>query len=224
MAKIEIIPAILPMTFEELEEGISLMRGFVKIVQIDVCDGQFVLNATWPYRKSDDNFAKLINEEIGMPGWQELNYEIDMMVNRPAERIEDWVKIGASRLILHAESKDFNKKVLESLSGRVEIGLALNEETSIDIINEYKELINFVQLMGIDRIGYQHQPFDEKVIGRVKEVKLKFHGLPISVDGGVSLDNAVQLMDAGVDRLVVGSAIFQSDNPIDAVEKFKRLP
>lgn len=223
MAKIEIIPAILPMDFEELEEKISLMSGFVKTVQIDVCDGQFVPNATWPYRKSDDNFDRLVKEEIGMPNWQDLNFEIDLMANNVKERVEEWVRAGASRIIIHIESKGYDKDVITSLNGRVEVGLALNEETPVENIIPYRESINFVQLMGIDRMGFQNQPFDDKVVGRIREVRLKYPGLPISIDGGVSLENAQQLIDAGADRLVIGSAIFAAENPIDAVEKFKRL-
>lgn len=223
MAKIEIIPAILPMDFTELEDKISLMKGFVKTVQIDVCDGQFVPNATWPYRKPDESFVKISREEMGLPGWENLNFEIDLMANRPEERVDEWVQAGASRVIIHAEAKGDLNKTLADLNGRAEIGLALNEGTPIETIAKYREDINFVQLMGIDQIGFQHQPFDDRVIGRVREVRLKFPGLPISVDGGVSLENVEELIDAGADRLVVGSAIFNAENPIDAVEKFKRL-
>ncbi len=223
MAKIEIIPAVLPMTFSELEEKVDLIRGFVKTIQVDICDGQFVQNATWPYRKHDDSFDKLLKEEIGLPAWEELNYEFDLMVNRPSEVIDNWVLAGATRLILHAESKGCNEEVTSSLAGRAEVGLALNEDTPVETISEYRESIQFVQLMGIANIGFQHQPFDDKVIGRIKEVRLKYPGLVISVDGGVSEANAQALIDAGADRLVIGSAIFNSENPMDAVEKFKHL-
>jgi ribulose-phosphate 3-epimerase len=83
--------------------------------------------------------------------------------------------------------------------------------------------IQFVQLMGIDHIGFQGQEFDEKVIGRVKHLRLKYPGLPISVDGGVSLENAQSLFEAGADRLVVGSAIFNSDNFVEAIANFKKI-
>ncbi|MCX6715921.1 MAG: hypothetical protein NT077_02810 [Candidatus Taylorbacteria bacterium] len=220
---IEIIPAILPKDFHELEAKISLVNGFVKTVQVDACDGQFVPNATWPYRKPDDTFKKIVHEEMGMPNWQDLDFEVDLMANRPEERVDEWVQAGAGRIIIHVESKGDIDKALANLDGRVEIGLALNEETPVEIISKYQEKINFVQLMGIDQIGFQHQTFDDKVIGRVREVKLKYPKLPIAVDGGVSFDNAPKLIAAGADRLVIGSAIFNAENPIDAVEKFKRL-
>jgi ribulose-phosphate 3-epimerase len=223
MARTEIIPAILVNDFASLESDIELVKGFVKTVQIDVCDGRFTPQASWPYRKHDDNFEKIVNEENGLPGWEDLNFEIDLMADDPADKIENWVQAGATRIILHAECKGDLDKAIADLSERVEIGLALNESTPIETVAKYRERIQFVQLMGIDNIGFQHQSFDDKVIGRVREAALKYPGLPISVDGGVSLENAQALIDAGATRLVVGSAIFNAENPIDAVEKFRHL-
>ena len=219
----EIIPAILPRDFAEIEEKIGLINGLAKTVQIDVCDGQFTSEPSWPYRKRDDDFEKLIHEQEGFPGWEDEDFEIDLMANRPEELVEDWVRAGASRIVIHIEAKGDVKKALVILGGRVEIGLALSEGTSLDAIEPYCEHINFIQLMGIDQIGFQGQAFDEKVIGRIKEAKLKYPTLPISIDGGVSLDNARELIAAGADRLVVGSAIFDSDNPTEALERFTQV-
>jgi ribulose-phosphate 3-epimerase len=219
----EIIPAILPRDFNEIEEKIGLIHGLAKTVQIDVCDGQFTPSASWPYRKRDDDFEKLIHEQEGFPGWEDEDFEIDLMANRPDELVDDWVSAGASRIIIHIESKGDIKKALVILGGRVEIGLALNEDTSLEAVEPYFEHVNFIQLMGIDNIGFQGQAFDEKVIGRIKEVRLKYPTLPISIDGGVSLENARELIAAGADRLVVGSAIFGTDNPTEALEQFKRI-
>jgi ribulose-phosphate 3-epimerase len=223
MKRTEIIPAILPLDFAELEEKVELIKGFVKTVQIDICDGQFVANATWPYKKHDQAFDKMTKEEIGLPGWEVLNYEFDLMVNRPEEVIDEWVSAGATRIIIHAEAKGDIGKAIASLQGRVEVGLALNIETPIDVIETYKDQITFVQCMGIDNIGFQGQAFDEKVLLKVEEIKIKYPNLAVSVDGGVSLDSAQLLIEAGVDRLVVGSAIFNSESAIDAVQGFKRL-
>jgi len=220
---IEIIPAILPRDFAEIEEKIGLIRGLGKTVQIDVCDGQFTPEASWPYRKHDDDFDKLVHEQEGFPGWQDEDFEIDLMANRPEDLVDDWVSAGATRVIIHIEAKGDIKKALVILGGRVEIGLALSESTSIDAIEQYRDHFNFIQLMGIDNVGFQGQSFDDKVIGRVKQVRLKYPTIPISIDGGVSLDNAQELIAAGADRLVVGSAIFGTDNPTEALEQFKRI-
>ncbi len=223
MKRTEIIPAILPYTFSELADKVELIKGFTKKLQIDVCDGQFVPNATWPYRKRDDMFEKIIHEDEGMPGWESIDYEFDLMANRPEEIVDEWVTAGAARIILHAEAKGDIAAALVKLSGVVEIGLALNIETPLDIVELHKERINFVQLMGIDRIGFQHQVFDDKVLNKIREIKAKYPEMIVSIDGGVSLETAPKLIEAGADRLVVGSAIFDADNPIDALQNFKKL-
>lgn len=222
-SRIEIIPAVLPKDFFELEEKIGLVKDFVKTVQIDVCDGQFTPQPTWPYRKHDDFFERIIHEEDGLPGWEKLNFEIDLMANKPEEKIEDWVQAGATRIILHAESKGDLADAIEKMSGRVEIGLALNVETPVSVIDQFKDKIQVVQLMGIDSIGFQHQPFDTKVIQKIQEVKAAYPELVVSVDGGVSLETAPQLLEAGAERLVAGSAIFGSDNYIEAIANLKKM-
>lgn len=223
MSKIEIIPAILPKDYAELEDKASLVLGSVKTVQVDICDGQFVPNATWPYKKHDNTFDKLVKEEDGLPGWEKLNYEIDLMVNKAEEVVDEWVSAGATRVIVHVEMKGDLAMAITKLKDRAEIGLALNIETAIDVIEPFKDEIQFVQCMGIDHIGFQGQKFDEEVINKIKEIKTRFPFLPISVDGGVSLESAPKLIDAGANRLVVGSAIFDSDNAFDAIANFKRL-
>jgi ribulose-phosphate 3-epimerase len=219
----EIIPAILPKDFAELEDKIGMVKDFVKMVQIDACDGQFTPSASWPYRKEDDTFEKIIHEEEGLPGWQALNFEIDLMANKPEDLVDDWVIAGATRIVIHAEAKGDVAGAIAKLADRAEIGLALNIDTPLDAIEPHRNAIQFIQLMGIDHIGFQGQGFDEKVLGKVKEAHIKYPALPISVDGGVSLETAQQLIDAGADRLIVGSAIFQSDNFIEAIQNFKRL-
>lgn len=223
MKKIEIIPAVLPMDFGEIEDKISFVVGKVKVVQIDICDGQFTPVPTWPYKKHDDTFEKIKKEEEGMPLWKELNYEFDLMVNNPHEVVEDWVMAGASRIIVHAECRGGVLKAIDMLTGRVDVGLALNIDTSLDIVSQHAEKINFVQFMGIDNVGFQNEPFDNKVLAKIAECKKLFPDLPVSIDGGVSFETAPELIKAGVDRLVSGSAIFGSDNPVEAVDKFKSI-
>ena len=77
--------------------------------------------------------------------------------------------------------------------------------------------------MGIDSVGFQGQIFDEKVIAKIKEVKKIYPELTIQIDGGVNLETAPLLKAAGADRLVIGSAIFESENIVEAIEKFKVL-
>ena len=72
---IEIIPAILPKTFDELSDAMSQVSGLVHTVQVDVCDGVFVSNKTWPYIKPNDpDFANLLKENGGFPYWEEMDF------------------------------------------------------------------------------------------------------------------------------------------------------
>lgn len=219
MDEIKIIPAILPKDFEELEDKMSYMIGNVDTVQIDVCDGQFTQTPSWPYRRQDDTFDKILLQEAGLPGWEGINFEIDLMTNHPEEVIEDWIVAGASRIILHAESEGSIQGAIEAIDNRVEVGLAFNLDSEID----YREGISSIQLMGIDIIGLQGQKFDTKVFDKIKEARMKYPELPITIDGGVSLENAQALIDAGANRLVVGSAIFNTPNVFEALENFKEL-
>jgi ribulose-phosphate 3-epimerase len=145
------------------------------------------------------------------------------MVNKAEEVVDEWVSTGATRVIVHAEMKGDLAMAITKLKDRAEIGLALNIETAIDVIEPFKDEIQFVQCMGIDHIGFQGQKFDDEVINKIKEIKARYPQLPISVDGGVSLESAPKLIEAGANRLVVGSAIFDSDNVFDAIANFKRL-
>ncbi len=145
------------------------------------------------------------------------------MANRPEEVVSDWVHAGASRVVIHAEARGNIAEAIALLRERVEIGIAVNIESPLDLVEPYKDSIHFIQCMGIDTIGLQGQDFDAKSIDKVKEIKKRFPKLAISVDGGVSMDNAQDLIDAGATRLVIGSAIFNAENPIDAVHAFAEL-
>ncbi|MFA6404400.1 MAG: hypothetical protein WCW03_00100 [Candidatus Paceibacterota bacterium] len=219
MNEIEIIPAILPKDFDEIIEKVSLVKNLAKIMQIDICDGRFVPSMTWPYENDSGEFEKIVNEDEGMPEWEIIDYEFDLMVNNTEEIVDKWVLAGANRIVLHAEAKGDIKKAIEILKDRVEIGLALNIETPISEIGKY-EGINFIQLMGIYKVGFQGQEFDTRVIEKVKEVKKTYSNYPVSVDGGVSFDNALQLIESGANRLIVGSNIFESNDVSSTINKF----
>jgi len=222
---IEIIPAILVDDFEQLQNDIELIKLGTKRIQIDICDGQFTPSASWPYRKPDNNFEMLVREDQSLPGWETIDFEFDLMVNKPEEVVDDWVLAGASRIVLHIESKGDIKAAVEKLIGRVEIGIALNIDTPIQMINDAKinDQIQFIQLMGIDHIGFQGQEFDAKVIDKITKVRTAFPDLDISIDGGVSLETAQELIDAGASRLIVGSAIMNAESPFNALEEFQSL-
>jgi len=202
------------------------------MVQIDICDGIFVPNKCWPYKNDNGELAKILEQEEGLPEWEKIDYEIDMMVKNPIEDAEKWIQAGAKRLIFHIES-DGVKETIEILKtvhkytkedDLLEIGVAINIDTEISKLEYIIDDVSFVQCMGISRIGFQHEKFDERVLDKIKEIKNKYPEIEISVDGGVDFENLQNLIDAGVDRFVAGHSIFQGDlEPVDSVKKFRDI-
>jgi ribulose-phosphate 3-epimerase len=229
----QIIPAILPKDFKDLEDHVAKVKGLVPLVQVDICDGQFTLVPSWPYKKSDSNFEAITKEDRGLPFWEEVEYEFDLMVNKPEDVVEQYIAAGATRIVLHVESKGNLVEAIEKLEGKAEIGIALNIDTPLDefkvpsakfLVEKIKEgKIQYIQLMGIDNVGFQGQTFDEKVIAKIKEAKKKYPELEVQIDGGVNQETVPLLKAAGADRLIIGSAIFEADNVVEAIERFKNL-
>lgn len=225
----EIIPAIMPDSYEDMKEKATRVKGLVSWAQIDVMDGLFVPSVSWPYRTDDfAPFHMMVEKGELLPYLDVVHYEIDLMTERPEDEIPKWYALGCRRFLVHFESID-DVDVLEhiiltySKKGVSEVGIALGAETPVEAIEPIVHEIDCVQLMGIARIGYQGEPFDERVIDRVKHLRQIYKNGIISVDGGVSLETAPRLLHAGVDRLVSGSALFKSNDIGKTIEEFQRL-
>lgn len=224
----EIIPAILPKDFDEIETKVGEVRSLAKMIQIDLCDGIFVPSKTWPYNGTDvEQYRSILDEQDGMPFWDEVSYEFDCMVKNASEDLQMLITLGAKRIIFHLEAEDNLEEFFKSLDSRyreyIDFGLAINLTTPLASIEPFLNQINFVQCMGIDPIGIQGAPFKEEVIEKVEQLKTKYPNLMVSVDGGVDLDNAEKLKEVGVDRLVVGHSIFSSEDPLGTLESFQAL-
>lgn len=216
MTNIEIIPAIMPKDYEDLDEKMSLFVGVVPFVQLDIMDGKFVPARTWPYPR-DSHFDAIVAEEEGMPSWENIDFEVDLMIENPELAVPKWVAAGARRIIVHVESmkniaQDFEKIRAAVPEGLVELGLAVNTTTQIQILAPFCHRIDFVQCMGIARIGFQGESFDERVLDQVRVARSTRPDMPISVDGAVNMETAKRLVDAGATRLVSGSAILEADD------------
>lgn len=220
---VEIIPAIMPKDYEHLDEMMSLFVGVAGVVQLDIMDGKFVPARTWPYPR-DAHFEAIIAEEEGMPRWEDIDFEVDLMVEDPESVISKWVQAGASRIIVHVESmKDFESIRNAVPEDFVELGLAINTTTPLEVIDSYIDSIDFVQCMGIAHIGFQGEAFDERVLEKVRALRAKYPELPISIDGSVNFDTARMLVDAGATRLVSGSAILEADDFTQAIARMEKL-
>lgn len=244
---VDIIPAIMPDSYDDFVAKATRVRGLVPLAQIDIMDGIFVPSKSWPYLpasglrqagtsggvKKDAHFVALSKQDEGMPFWEELDYEIDLMIAEPERHIDEWLPLGASRLIFHVESikdhdafweHDIFKEGARDINGEkvVEVGLAIDPGTSLEVLEHYIPKVEFVQCMGIAWDGYQGVPFDERVLPRINQLRVKYPNLIISVDGGVSLVTAPLLKAAGANRLVAGSAIFGAEDTALAIKELKK--
>lgn len=215
---IEIIPAIMPKNYDDLAEKMGLFAGVVSLVQLDIMDGKLVPNRTWPYDPKDAHFVNIVSQEEGMPEWETLDIEVDLMIENPEDVVEKWVSAGARRIIVHIESVSDFEAIREAIpQDLIEIGLAINTTTPISSIEPYLDQIDFVQCMGIAKIGFQGEAFDDRVLEHIRALRALRPEMPISVDGAVNFETARTLADAGATRLVSGSAILKSGDISHAV-------
>lgn len=223
----------MPRNYEDLKNRVALVRGIVPLVQIDICDGIFVKNQTWPYDEKDNdtsNFNLIMEEKEGMPFWEDIDFELDLMVVDAVENFPVYMKLGPKRIVFHIEAignisefKDFLEGLDTYIRDTVQIGVAINTKTNIENIFPLVNYVDFIQCMGIEHIGFQGEGFDEKVLEHIKTLKEKYPDIIISVDGSVNFDTAPELIDAGVERLVIGSAIFKSNDIKETVGMFESL-
>ena len=101
----EIIPAILPKNFKEIEEKVAQVAGLSSTVQIDLVDGIYAPNQTWPFNEKDSAiFDELMNEERAMPYWDTIDYEFDLMIKDSDLWLDRIARLGAKRIIFHLKS------------------------------------------------------------------------------------------------------------------------
>ncbi|MFH0845899.1 MAG: hypothetical protein V1851_00665 [Patescibacteria group bacterium] len=223
MKKTEIIPAVLPKTFEELREKLNKIKKAYdvleiehRVVQIDVCEA--TLN------KSFDLFRKEIEELRDKT--IDFEIELDFITKDFKTSIDEWIDLGVQRVIIHyANLKPWNifpwifkfNKFVKKNSDKIEIGLGINLETPLNKILPYLKKVKFVQFMGIKNIGHQGQIFDVVVLEKIKELRKINSEIIVSVDGGINLDNAQSVIMAGANRLVIGSAILNENSSVEEI-------
>jgi len=208
---IEIIPAIIPKNLQEIEEKIKLVEPYVNWVQLDVMDGEFVDNKTW----NNPNDLKKIKTS--------LKLEAHLMINNPEEMIDDWINSGLKRIIIHYEATNKHKEIIEKVKEtRLEIGLAINPETSIEVIDEFIKDINLVLIMSVHP-GFGGQDFLNESVDKIRQLRERYKNVNIEVDGGVNLETASNIIQAGANILISGSAIFKSNNIEQTIKQLRKI-
>ena len=219
---IEIIPAVLPKSFADLESHLSVIHSVAKMVQVDIVDGRFAHNKTWPY-KDHETFEKIVAEEHGLPFWDDLDFEFDLMIQDPHLDIIKFIQAGGSRMVVHADAAGALEglRILAEAKGEagafsITTGLALLPSMQPDVLESFESLFDYVQVMGINKVGHQGEAFEPHSLALIERLRRRYPDLVIQVDGGVNLETIESLVLAGANRLVVGSAIFGEDNPEEA--------
>lgn len=207
----QIIPSVLVATVAEFERQVHRFESLFPYIQIDIMDGRFVPNTSF--------------QEVGQVKdiKTTLQYELHLMVEKPAEEMRRWQTVEAVfRVLFHAETADVERSISFARREGWEIGLALNPETPLSSVEKYFPRLNVLQFMTVHP-GRQGSPF----IPEVKEKIKAFTALPnrplCAVDGAVNKDTIRGLKDVGVDIVYPGSALCEAENVGKAYQELQSL-
>jgi ribulose-phosphate 3-epimerase len=149
------------------------------------------------------------------------------MMSDPFSLIPDLIRVGAAKIVIHAESinLDSDQLLLDQLrtEGVVEVGIAFNQDADEKLIKEFLPFADFVQFMGIAKIGFQGQPFSDRVLHQIRFLKQELPNMPIAVDGGMKPDTAAIVAEAGADKIIAGSYVLNSENPTEAIRELEAV-
>jgi ribulose-phosphate 3-epimerase len=206
---IEIIPTILVKSFKEVKERIGKVENYVDWVQLDIMDGRFVDNATWNSPKDLKDFKTRVK------------LEAHLMIERPEEKIDNWLET-VDRVIIHYEACNNPKDLIEKVhSKEKQIGLAINPETSIDVVKPFLNDLDLVLIMTVNP-GKGGQEFKDEVLSKIETLRRLWPNGNIEVDGGINNENIKKVVEAGANLICVGTYIFKSKDIKQAIESLKK--
>jgi len=206
---VEIVPAILSHNLADAQNKIKLVEPFVRRVQIDVMDGQFVDNKTL----SVDEYANIKTPLIR---------EAQLMVREPEAYLNDCKNFGIDLVEFHLESLGNPWSVIQKAKSlELKIGIALNPNTPLERAREYLQSIDLILLMSVNP-GFGGQEFIPETIQRIKLLRAMWPKGIIEVDGGLKKGIVGQCVKAGANFLVVGSGIFGEENSAQTLKDLQK--
>jgi len=214
---IKIAPSILSANFASLLEDIKKIESAgADWLHIDVMDGHFVPNIT---------IGPLILESI--KGKTNLPFDVHLMIENPDRYIADFVQAGADSITVHVETCPHIHRTIQTIrSFGVKAAIALNPATSLSTIEYMLEEVDMILLMSVNP-GFGGQNFIASTLKKIRELRNQIQSrnldIEIQVDGGIKLDNAREIVEAGASVLVAGSAIFHSKDVENTVRLFKEI-
>jgi len=210
MQMIEIVPAILVKTPAELQQKLKEVEPYVNRVQIDIMDGKFVPNKTVQPEEMKSFKTKLIKEA-------------HLMVEDNEKYVDEFLKLDFDMIIVHIESCKNVKKIIKRVKEQgKKVALAINPPTPLSAIKNYLDDVDMVLIMTVNP-GFSGQGFIPEVSSKIKELRQMKKDLDIEVDGGIKIENAKIVLEAGANILVSASGIYNFENKKEIIEKFKQL-
>ena len=213
----KIAPSILAADFGNLQRDCEMVNNSqADWFHIDVMDGHFVPNISYGMP-----VIKAIKKHAKKP------LDVHLMIEKPERYIEEFAKIGADIITVHYESTiHLHRTITQIEDAGCKAGVVLNLTTPVSNLEDILPRCYMVLLMSINP-GFGGQKFEEITYSKIKklrrmanEQKLSTH---IEIDGGVNIDNARRLIDAGADVLVAGSFIFKSQDPTQTISDLKSI-
>ena len=214
---IEIVPSILSADFARLADEIARVeRAGVTMLHLDVMDGHFVPNLT---------IGPPVVASIRRVTRAHLN--VHLMIEEPERHIPAFVEAGANSISVHYETCRHLDGVLGLIhSHGLLAGIVLNPATPVSVLQDVLEVADYVLLMSVNP-GFGGQKLIPYVLEKVRELdrmrRERRLALPIQIDGGVHRENLAEVVRAGCDWIVTGSAIFHSSDPEKAVLRMREI-
>ena len=214
----KLAPSVLSADFGDLRGAMDIcQKGGAHWIHIDVMDNQFVPNLTIgppvvkSLRKYTDKFL-----------------DVHMMVVEPEKLVEPFARAGADGITFHVEAAENPNEVIDLIkSTGKQIGISLKPGTPLSSIEPFLDKVDLVLIMSVEP-GFGGQGYLPGSSVRIKELKSRLNEMCldrvlIEVDGGVKLNNMKEVVEAGADVLVAGSAVFGVKDPVQTIKDFYAL-